>query len=181
MSGNWWSSALGAGLRTPPAAGPQVSRRHGSSRDDRRPPSSRHKPPSFLEKLAAIERSLSRERGDFEVFGVVLPEESLEQWDLIVAAPWLDSHTLKSYQVVAAALQATFTPDDWLDFSRIVILEKGSPFLEDVLALTSVEHGLYEIMNMTLYLIFIMSFYIITSKRRPARRRGRKRDRSHAK
>ena len=76
--------------------------------------------PSFLEKLAAIERSLSREKGDFEVFGVVLPEASLEQWDLIVAAPWLDSRTLQSYRVVAAPLQATFTPDDWLAFSRIV-------------------------------------------------------------
>jgi hypothetical protein len=136
--------------------------------------------PSFLEKLTAIERSLSREKGDFEVFGVVLPEKTLQRWDLIVAAPWLDSRTLQSYRVVAAPLQATFTPNDWLEFSRIVILKKGAPFLEDVLALTTVEHGLYEIVNMTLSGISIRRAYIITAKRRPARQRRRKRDRSTA-
>ena len=138
-------------------------------------------PSVFLKKLTALERSLSRDKGDFEVFGVVLREESREMWDLIVAAAWLDSHQLESYRLVADALQATFAPHDLLNFSRIVILEQGYPFLEDVLSLTSVEHGLYEIVNMTLSGISIKRAYIITAKRRPAPERRRKRDRAPAK
>jgi hypothetical protein len=138
-------------------------------------------PSVFLKKLAALELAMSRDKGDFEVFGVVLREESREKWDLIVAAPWLDSDQLESYRVVANALQAMYTPNELLNFSRIVILEKGWPFLEDVLALTSVEHGLYEIVNLTLSDISIRRAYIITAKRRPARQRRRKRDRSPAK
>ena len=138
-------------------------------------------PSVFLKKLAALELAMSRDKGDFEVFGVVLREESREKWDLIVAAPWLDSDQLESYRVVANALQAMFAPNELLTFSRIVILEKGWPFLEDVLAMTSVEHGLYEVVDMTLSDISIRRAYIITAKRRPARQRRRKRDRSPAK
>jgi hypothetical protein len=122
--------------------------------------------PSFLEKLVAIERSLSRDKGGFEFFGVVLPVATLEQWDLVVAAPWLNTHTLESYKVVAAPLQATFTRDDWHDFSRIAILQKDAPFLEEMLAMFSTEHGLEEISCTTVADIAIRKAYIITAKRR---------------
>jgi hypothetical protein len=120
------------------------------------------------------------------VFGVVLREDAREEWDLIVAAPWLDSHHLECYQVVADALRATFSPKEHLNFSRIAILNQGSPFLEDLLSMTSVEHGLYEIVNMTLSGISIRRAYIITASRRPSQgrpseKKRRKRDRSPAK
>jgi hypothetical protein len=137
-------------------------------------------PTSFLKKLTALERSLTAAKGDFELFGVVLREESREKWDLVVAAPWLHADQLESYRVIADALRATFTLEEYLNFSRIVILEKSWPFLEDVLSMTSVEHGLYEIIDMTLSGISIRRAYIITAKRRPARKRRRKRDRSPA-
>src|SRR5262249_34071818 len=137
--------------------------------------------PSFLEKLAAIERSMSREKGGFEFFGVVLPEATLEQWDLVVAAPWLKPHTLESYQMVAAPLQATFTRDDWFDFSRIAILQKDAPFLEEMLAMFSTEHGLKEITCTTVAGVSIRKAYIITAKRRRAPKQRKKRDRSTAK
>jgi hypothetical protein len=83
--------------------------------------------------------------------------------------------------VVAAPLKATFTPDDWLDFSRIVILQKDAPFLEDMLAMFSTEHGLEEIACTTVSGIAIRKAYIITAKRRPARKQRKKRASSTAK
>jgi hypothetical protein len=132
--------------------------------------------PPFLEKLAALELTMSSTRGPFEFFGVLLRENSPEKWDLIVAAPWLDPNQRESYQAIADALQAALTRDEFLEFSRIVILEKGNPLLKDLFAMTSCEHGLFELRDLTLSGISIRIIYILTSLRRPARRRRRNRD-----
>jgi len=131
--------------------------------------------PSFLEKLSTLEFSMSRDKGDFELFGVLLREDSPDKWDLIVAAPWLDPDKRESFKVLADALQATLARDDFLGFSRIVILEKGNPFLESLLAMKSIEHGLIEFVNITLSGISIRRAYIITAKGRLARKRRRNR------
>jgi hypothetical protein len=135
-----------------------------------------------LKKLGTLELSLSRDKGEFELFGIVLRENSsLEKWDLVVAAPWLDPGERESFQTIADGLQATFPREEVLQFSRIVILEKGNPFLESVLALVSVEHGLHELGDMELSGVSIQRAYIITARRRLARKRRRNRNSSPAK
>jgi hypothetical protein len=86
--------------------------------------------PTILEKLSVLELSLSRDKGDFEFFGVILREDALEKWDLLVAAPWLDPNQRQSYKMLADLLQGTLSHNEYLEFSRIVILEKRNPFLE---------------------------------------------------
>jgi hypothetical protein len=136
--------------------------------------------PSFLQKLAVLELSLSRTHGAFELFGVVLRENPLGLWDLVVAAPWLDPGKIESYKLMTDALQAALTRDEFLQFSRVVILEKGNPFLESVLAMVSCEHGLQELRDMTVEGISIRIAHIITAKPRRARKQVRRRDRSPA-
>jgi hypothetical protein len=136
--------------------------------------------PSLLEKLSAVESSLSRMHGAFELFGVVLRESSLDLWDLVVAAPWLNRSKRESYRLMADALQAALTRDEFLQFSRIVILEKGNPFLESLLAMTSGEHGRFDLRDTTLEGIPIRIAHVLTAVRRPARKRRRKRDGSLA-
>jgi hypothetical protein len=136
--------------------------------------------PSFLEKLAALELSLSRTHGAFELFGVVLPERLLDLWDLVVSAPWLSRGKIESFRLMTGALQAALTRDEFLQFSRVVILEKGNPFLESLLAMSSGEHGRFDLRDTTLEGIPIRIAHIMTAKRRRTRKRVRSRDGSTA-
>src|SRR5262245_32197271 len=121
---------------------------------------------SFLEKVAALELSLSRTHGDFELFGVVLRESLLDLWDLVVSALWLSPDKIESYRLVTDALKAALTRDEFLQFSRVVILEKDNPFLESVLGLVSCEHGREELRDTTVEGIPIRIAYVITAMRR---------------
>ena len=136
--------------------------------------------PSFLAKLAAVELSLSRTHGAFELFAVVHREHPLGLWDMVVSAPWLNPDKIESYRLMTDALQAALTPKEFLEFSRTVILEKGNPFLESVLSMVSCEHGMQELRDMTVEGISIRIAHVITAMRRPARKRRRKRDSSPA-
>jgi hypothetical protein len=132
---------------------------------------------SFVKKLADLETSMSRDMGEFELFGVLLREESPEKWDLVVAAPWLDPDNRESFKLVADALQEILTREEFLEISRIVILEKGNQFLENLLAVVSVEHSPIEIIDFAWSSISIRRAYIVTSKRRLAQKLRRNRGR----
>jgi hypothetical protein len=136
--------------------------------------------PPFLEKIAALELSLSRSHGAFELFAVVLRESSLELWDLVVAAPWLDPGKIESFRLMTDALQAALTREEFLQFSRVVILVKGNPFLESVLTMASCEHGREELRDTTVEGIPIRIAHVLTAVRRPAGKRRRQRDGSPA-
>jgi hypothetical protein len=136
--------------------------------------------PPFLEKVVALEISLSRTHGAFVLFGVVLRESLLDLWDLVVSAPWLNPDKLDAYRLMTGALQAALTPEEFLQFSRVVILEEGNPFLESVLAMASREHGLRELRDMTVEGIPIRVAHIITAVQRPARKRQANRKHSPA-
>jgi hypothetical protein len=133
------------------------------------------KPPS-LEKLAAIELSLSRERGGFVFFGLVQREDStLWKWDLVVAAPWLEPYSFESLSVIADALRATMI-DEMTALSFIAVLGDDSPFLQDVITLVPpVEHGLIELNNESIAEMDIRKAYVITCRGRLAPKpKGRK-------
>jgi hypothetical protein len=127
----------------------------------------------LLKKLASLELALSHERGEFELFGLFLREESQEKWDLIVAAPWLHSYDRASLQAIVGEMQKTLNPAELLEFSRVVVLDKGTPFLESLLKTFEIEHDLVEAKNLTLLGLSFRSVYIITAKGRLARKHRR--------
>ena len=132
--------------------------------------------PLFLKKLAAAELSLSRTRGPFELFAVVLRENSsLGKWDLVAAAPWLSPDDLESFQALIDSVKAALTVEEFLEISRFAVLKTGYPFLEGMLDMVSCEHGLSELRDLTLADISIRIAYVITAMRRPARKRRKKR------
>jgi hypothetical protein len=134
-----------------------------------------------LDKLARLELAMSRENGAFELFGIFVREDSLEKWDLVLAAPWLNPDERESLQFIVDQLQRSLTPSEMLDASLIVILEEGNPFLETVVTLVQVEHGMTEIGDFGILGVSIQKAYIITSMRRPGRKPRRQRKNTAAK
>lgn len=88
----------------------------------------------ILDKLKLILTELEKEHGLVLVFALFLREDSLARWDLVVAAPWLDSGDAESYKIVATKVQNLLTSDEIIQLSRVVILDADDPvvtFLQD--------------------------------------------------
>jgi hypothetical protein len=127
---------------------------------------------ALLEKLAAVELALSRQRGEFELFGLFLRNDAQAKWDLIASAPWLRSYDRASLQAIVTEMQRFLTTDELLDFSRVVVLDKGNPFLETLLKSHSIEHDKIEGTNLELLNLTFRRAFIITARRRLAGKNG---------
>ena len=68
------------------------------------------------------------------LFALFLRGDSPARWDLLAAAPWLDSGNVKSYKIVATKVQDLLSVDEIIQLSRVVILDADDPvvsFLQD--------------------------------------------------
>jgi hypothetical protein len=67
-------------------------------------------------------------------------------------------------------MQKTLSPGELLMFSRVVVLDKGNPFLEDLLKTFSTEHSPTEIESLTLNGLSFRRIHLITAQGRLARK-----------
>jgi hypothetical protein len=118
----------------------------------------------LLKKLVSLELALSQQRGDFELFGIFWRKESQGKWDLIAAAPWLHSYDRASLQAIVSEVQKSLSSAGLLEFSRVVVLDKGNPFLESPLKRFNTERDPIEDNNLTLLGLSFRRVYIITAR-----------------
>jgi hypothetical protein len=88
----------------------------------------------ILDKLKLALSDLEEKHGRILVFILFLRGDSPDRWDLVVAAPWLDSGSVESYKIVATKVQNTLSSKEIVQLSRVVILDADDPavqFLQD--------------------------------------------------
>ena len=117
----------------------------------------------MIEKLAALERHISTEKGDFSLFALLLREEAEDKWDLLIAAPWLETDKKESLAYLVNKIRAQLTTQELLSLSRIVLLEKGNPVLEALHRMVKVQHGMGEVRDSIVFGVPIKHAYLITS------------------
>jgi len=119
----------------------------------------------ILNKFVTLERNLSKEKGNFNLFSLFLREDVEDRWDLVLSAQWLKSNNKKDYEFIANHIKNILNEEELIYISRIVILDKGNPVLEAVNHAFSVEHGQVECKDCNFFGLPIKHAYIITSKR----------------
>lgn len=119
----------------------------------------------LIDKLAALEKIMSEERGSFALFALFLRENSIGTWDLLVAAPWLKRGRKESLEYIAAHLQNDLTTKEMVMLSAILVLDWDDPHMAEVYDLTNVEHGLVEFSDRDVMGQTIKRGYIITSRK----------------
>jgi hypothetical protein len=119
----------------------------------------------LVEKLVAMEREISEERGTFALFALFLREDALDKWDLVASAPWLEEDKKESLAYLSDRLRSHLTHEELLSFSRIVLIDRDNPFLEAIRRAVSQEHGIVEVKDSNFFGLEISHAYIITSKR----------------
>lgn len=119
----------------------------------------------FIDKIAALEQSISTEKGDFVLFALFLREDAQDKWDLVVSAPWLEVNKKEALSYLTNELRSHLRSQEMLTLSRIVLVDNDDPALEVIHKAISVEHGKVEIKDSNFFGLQIKHAYIITSKR----------------
>lgn len=119
----------------------------------------------FIEKITALEQSISAEKGDFVLFALFLREDAQDKWDLVVSAPWIEVNKKESLSYLTDELRSQLRSQEMLTLSRIVLVDNDDPALEAIHKAISVEHSIFEIKDSNFFGLQIKHAYIITSKR----------------
>ncbi len=117
----------------------------------------------MIEKLAALEQHIATEKGEFSLFALLLREDAEDKWDLLVAAPWLETDKKEGLAYLVDKLRPQLTAQELLSLSRIVLLEKGNPVLEALHRMIQVQHGMGEVRDGIVFGVPIKHAYLITS------------------
>lgn len=118
----------------------------------------------LVNKFTELERKISQEKGDFSLFALFLREDALDKWDLVVAAPWIESNRKTALPYIASQIQAKFEPHEVTSLSRVVLVEQTNPALDAINRAIKIEHGTADVQNSSFFGVPIKHAYIITSR-----------------
>lgn len=120
---------------------------------------------SLVPKLKTIEQRLSKKKGRFWIFALLQREDSAGKWDLLVSAAWLQEEDRQSLDHIISALEQDFDRDDFLQLSRVVVLNPDNPVVQELSLAFSQEHRPTFIQNITVNGMQFVQGVIITSRR----------------
>jgi hypothetical protein len=83
----------------------------------------------LFSKLKKSLLELEEENGKVILFALFLRADALDKWDLLVSASWLDSTSLKAYDLVADAIQRQLEDSEIVKLDRFVILDSSDPIV----------------------------------------------------
>ncbi len=121
----------------------------------------------LAEKLRRLERSLSDEKGPFNLFALFLREDAPDVWDLVVAAKWIEDDRPAALADISKRVRDSLRPDEITRISRVVVVERTDPALRAIASAMSIEHGLAEVANSTFFGLAIRHAFMITADVNP--------------
>jgi hypothetical protein len=117
----------------------------------------------LLDKLRVLEQDISREMGEFRLFGLFLREDAHDKWDIVVAAHWFARLGTDPIEFISERLKSAIGRAGLMMISRIVPLREQDLFLEEVNDAVQVRHGLKEISDVDLAGVPISRGFVLTS------------------
>ncbi|NGX52822.1 MAG: hypothetical protein KR126chlam5_01127 [Candidatus Anoxychlamydiales bacterium] len=98
----------------------------------------------IIEKIKTAICDLEKTNGNILVFALFLREGLFDKWDIIVAASWLDSKKMDDYKIISSEIQKVLNDSEFLQFSRIVILDQDDPVVSFLQNLKTIKNGSYQ-------------------------------------
>jgi hypothetical protein len=117
------------------------------------------------EKLQIVEKNLSESKGHFELFALLLREDSPDKWDLLISADWARADKKASINTIIKEIRKVLSDHELLMLSRIIILDKDEEVVKAIHQAMKVEHGLAEITDTSFFGLSIKHAYLITSQK----------------
>lgn len=102
----------------------------------------------MCDKMGALEKDISAEKGDFYLFALFCREDAPDKWDLVVSAPWLEADEKQGLNYLADKVRARLNEPELLSLSKIVVLEADNPVVDAVRrSVQDTRHGRVELDN----------------------------------
>lgn len=118
----------------------------------------------FLDKLVKLEKTISEEKGAFDLFAVFLREDGFDKWDLVASALWIEKDYNKAQHYVTRKLQSTLTTDELLKISKVVLIDEFDERVRSIQRVVRTEHNPVELRENNFFGLKIDLVYVITSK-----------------
>ena len=117
-------------------------------------------------KFKSIAKEVAEERGEPSLFALFLREDAENKWDLVVAAPWLNTDKIEDINYIADKLKHHLDVSELLFISRIILLDIYDPIVQSINNYCRVKPGgsleLYDLFSIGLP--FFKHAYILTSQ-----------------
>jgi len=117
-----------------------------------------------VKKFQNIEKYLSKTKGKFELFALLLREDAPNKWDLIVSSDWAIANKKASIDLIAKEIHKELSDQELLMLSRIIILDKKDLSFSSIQKEKEVVNGLAEISGIDFLGLAIKHGYLITSQ-----------------
>lgn len=124
----------------------------------------------YIEKIREVEIKLSKDLGEFNLFGIFEREDIIDKWDILVSITYTKENNYNEQKNniiknLHQELTKTLPNSIIFKFSRIVFLEPSNAFVKNINNLVNVQHSNIEIKDSTINNLRIKHAYIISSKR----------------
>lgn len=84
----------------------------------------------MVDKFRQVVEQITREKGAMYLFAILKMDELTDKWTIIVAAPWIDSH---SFSYIRDILIKKFTSEEIDTVARLGIFPKSEHIVEELL------------------------------------------------
>jgi len=123
----------------------------------------------LIEKLKSMAKEIVKERGEISLFALFLREDAGNRWDLVIAAPSLNTEGVEDIKYIADKLKHYLDVSKLLTISRIVILDIYDSKVQTInnYCRVKLEDEPFELYPFSLGLPFIKYAYIIISMSQP--------------
>lgn len=115
--------------------------------------------------MRVLEKELSDERGEFNLFALLLREDAPSRWDLVISAPWTADDPKAPLKYVVGEIKSHVRGNELVNLSRVVLLKPSDKAVKRFNKAFSVRHGSIEVRDSELFGMSIRHGYIITSQR----------------
>lgn len=83
-------------------------------------------------KIEQVRQTLVENNESFSLFALVKLKADLKRWDVVVCANWLPKRKKEAIRIIFDELKKNLTSDEFALISRVVVLDEGEPFIEQV-------------------------------------------------
>lgn len=119
----------------------------------------------FISKFRNIEGKVANKLGEFVLFGLFLPEDAPNKWDLVISATWLKRDDVAMLKNISQIINQELG-DDIVKLSKIVVVEPSDAFVKATNATINVRNGNVEFVNCEFDGLQIKHAFIITSQKK---------------
>lgn len=115
---------------------------------------------SIVQKLALIKSELTSQKGQFDFFGLLLLENSMNKWDLAMAASWISQDKTSALKLVGRKVQESLEKNEIMTLSRVVLLENEPESIDEFYQINSFSEEVFEKFNFDFLGVSVKHAYI---------------------